>query len=83
LGKEKIMSNSDERDEELTGTPDEHYNLVSVLYHALDVAETFDIYIEDAEDAEDQELADFFSELQEQNQQVIVRAKQLLKQRLS
>ncbi len=66
-----------------TGTSDEHYDLVSVLYHALDVAETYEIYIEDAQEAGDQELVDFFRDIQNQNREVVVRAKELLKQRLN
>lgn len=72
-----------EMDEELTGTPDEHFNLISVLYHCLESAETYELYIEDAEDAEDDELIAFFQELQEANRLQAQRAKQLLKQRLS
>jgi hypothetical protein len=30
--------------EQITGTRDEHYNLVSVLYHALNAADTCDRY---------------------------------------
>jgi len=73
------MNNGDE----MTGTPDEHYNLVSVLYHALEGAETYELYVEDAEDAGDEELAQFFREVQESNVQLAERAKQLLKERLA
>ena len=66
-----------------TGTADEHYNLISVLYHALESAETFEIYVEDAEEAGDDELADFFREVQQQARQQAERAKSLLGQRLS
>ena len=69
--------------EHITDTSDEHYDLVSVLYHSLEVAETYDIYIEDAEEAGDQELVEFFRDIQNQNRQIVVRAKQLLKQRLN
>jgi hypothetical protein len=34
--------------ENVTGVRDEHYNLVSILYHALQGAETYDTYISDA-----------------------------------
>ena len=37
--------------ERTTGTRDEHYNLVSVLYHALQSAGTWDHYAMDAEAA--------------------------------
>jgi rubrerythrin len=69
--------------EQTTGTSDENYNLISILYHMLDGAETYDLYAEDAEDADDQELASFFREVQNTNRQLAERAKELLKQRLS
>ena len=37
--------------EQTTGTRDEHYNLVSVLYHALQGADTCNVYALDAEAA--------------------------------
>ncbi len=65
-----------------TGTSDKNYNLVSVLYHALEGAATYQQYVSDAEGAGDTELADFFREVQQQHQQLADRAKGLLKQRL-
>lgn len=44
--------------EQTTGTRDEQYNLVSVLYHALHGAETVEAYILDAEAAGDERLLD-------------------------
>jgi len=61
-----------------TGTQDTHYNLVSILYHALQGAETYDQYIHDAEEDGNQELAQFFREVQQQNKQRADKAKQLL-----
>ena len=43
-----------------TGTTDVTYNLVSVLYHALQGAEAYDQYISDAEQKNDKDLAQFF-----------------------
>jgi len=63
-----------------TGTRDTTYNLISVLYHALQGAETYGQYASDA--ASDQDLASFFREVQQQEQQRADRAKQLLAQRL-
>jgi hypothetical protein len=42
--------------EQMTGTRDEQYNLVSVLYHTLQGAETYEQYLQDAQQAGDQEL---------------------------
>jgi hypothetical protein len=50
-----------------TGTKDATYNLVSVLYHALQGAETYAQYATDA--GSDQDLASFFREVQQQEQQ--------------
>jgi hypothetical protein len=64
--------------ERTTGTKDEHYNLVSVLYHALQGAETIEAYVLDAEAAGDERLADFFREAQATHRQLAERAKGLL-----
>jgi rubrerythrin len=65
-----------------TGTQDEHYNLVSVLYHALQGGEVYDQYIADAESHDDQELAQYFRDVQEEERQRAERAKKLLGTRL-
>ena len=64
--------------ERTTGTRDEHYNLVSVLYHALNGADTCDHYALDAEAAGNERLASFFRETQNMQTQVAERAKELL-----
>jgi hypothetical protein len=66
-----------------TGTRDEHYNLVSVLYHCLETASTCDTYIQDAQQSGDNDLAQFFREVQEQNRSCAERAKQLMSQRIN
>jgi rubrerythrin len=67
----------------VTGTPDEHYDLISVLYHALEGAMTYEIYMQDADDIGDEELARFFQEVKEQSTQLAERAKTLLAKRLA
>jgi rubrerythrin len=64
--------------EHSTGVKDEHYNLVSVLYHALTAADTYDEYIRDAEQAGDQELVEFFRTIQSQDRERAQRAEALL-----
>lgn len=64
--------------EHTTGTRDEHYNLISALYHALQAADACDRYALDAETAGDDRLAGFFRETQALNTQVAERAKVLL-----
>lgn len=63
-----------------TGTSNPTYNLVSVLYHALQGAENYERYAHDA--GSDQDLANFFREIQQQEKQRADRAKQLLAARL-
>ena len=43
-----------------TGTTDQTYDVISVIYHALNGAETYEQYIRDAEAGDDAELAGFF-----------------------
>ena len=68
--------------EEKTRTSNPAYDLVSVMYHALQGAETYDRYIADAEERADRELADFFRETQGHNCEIADRAKALLRGRL-
>lgn len=65
-----------------TGVKDEHYNLISVLYHALESASTCETYCQDANQAGDKELADFFQEVKEQNRKCAEKAKQLMSDRI-
>ncbi|HYX51617.1 MAG TPA: hypothetical protein VE843_17850 [Ktedonobacteraceae bacterium] len=64
-----------------TGTSNEYYNLVSIMYHALNGAQTYDTYIRDAEQSGDNDLAQFFREVQQEDHRRSERAKQLLVQR--
>ncbi len=68
--------------EDELNTPNEEYNLVSILYHALQGAETYMDYVEDAEENGDEELADFFKDVQQEEIRRAERAKQLLASRL-
>ena len=65
------------------GIPDEIYDIVSVLYHALQGAETHQQYIRDAEQRGDQELAQYFREVQEEEIRRAHRGKELLARRLA
>jgi hypothetical protein len=64
--------------ERTTGTKDEHYNLISVLYHALRGADNCDHYAMDAEASNDERLAAFFREAQAAQVQIAERGKELL-----
>jgi rubrerythrin len=59
------------------------YDLVSVLYHSLQGAETYEIFVADAEEAGDQELAQFFNDVMEEERRRADRAKALLASRLN
>ena len=65
-----------------TGTQDVEYNLISIAYHALQGAETYDQYIQDAEQGGNRDLAQFFRDVKEENKRRADRAKQLLGQTL-
>jgi rubrerythrin len=65
-----------------TATPDPHYDLVSVLYHALEGAQTYARYAEDAGQHGDKELAQFFIRVQQEENNRAEQAKQLLVKRL-
>src|SRR5215212_6020670 len=64
--------------ERTTGTRDEHYGLISVLYHALHGAETLEEYVLDAKAAGDERLAGFFREARTAHRRLAERAKGLL-----
>ncbi len=64
--------------ERSTGTRDEHYDLVSVLYHALQGADACDRYALDVETNRDERFIGFFQEAQAVYTQVAERAKMLL-----
>jgi hypothetical protein len=64
--------------ERTTGTRDEHYDLISVLYHGLQGAENCDRYAADAEASGDERLAAFFREAQVMQIEMAERAKGLL-----
>jgi rubrerythrin len=67
--------------ESATGISNARYNLVSVLYHALEGGATYDKYVQDAEQEGDQELADFFRQVQQEDANRAQQAKSLLDQR--
>jgi hypothetical protein len=68
----------DPGEKRITGTRDEHYDLITVLYHALQGAETDEEYALDAEAAGDEQLASFFREAQDTHRHLAERAKELL-----
>ncbi len=61
-----------------TSVSNTYYNLVSVLYHALETAQTTSAYIKDAQQSGDQQLAQFFQSVQQTANQQAQQAQQLL-----
>lgn len=59
-------------------TMDKDYNLISVLYHALQGVETCQRYCQDAQREGSPEVAQFMEQLQQQQQQIAQRAKEML-----
>jgi hypothetical protein len=64
------------------GERDEIYGVVSVIYHALQGAETYERYVEDARRAGDGELAHFFEKCHTEEIERARQAKLLLLDRL-
>jgi hypothetical protein len=53
------------------------YDLVSIQYHALQAADLYEKYVEDAEDHQD--VVDFIRQCQEQDSQRAIRCHELLR----
>ncbi len=70
-----------ERSERATGTQNTIYDLASVLYHTLDAGASYDRYVRDAEEAGDQELAEFFRVLRDEDSRRADYAQELLARR--
>lgn len=68
--------------ERSTGTRDDHYNLISIIYHALKGAELYATFAEDAQRAGDKELVRFFNDVQKEESQRATHAKELLMKRI-
>jgi hypothetical protein len=68
--------------EQHTSTCNEHYDLISVLYHMLERAWKYDAYCKDAEKTGDHALAQFFRDAQRDECIRAEHAKALLRERL-
>ncbi|GCE48753.1 hypothetical protein EI42_03874 [Thermosporothrix hazakensis] len=71
------------QEERVTNTSNTYFDLVSVLYHALEGAKTYAIYAQDAQRDGDQELAQFFYQAQQDQVRCAENAKQILARRTS
>jgi hypothetical protein len=64
-------------------TTDTTYNLISVIYHALQAVDTFHTYLRDAEETGDSELTELLTGAIQHQRDLAAQAKELLSQRLS
>ena len=67
-------------DQQATGTPDPTYNVISVVYHALQGAETIQKYLDDQ--GTDDDLRSYFEQVQKGYQRAADQGKQLLVSRI-
>ena len=67
-------------DQQATGTSDPTYNVISVVYHALQGAETIQKYLDDP--GTEEELKTFFAQVQQGYRRAADTGKQLLVQRI-
>ena len=63
-----------------TGFDDVTFDLISVQYHSLKAGHDYGQYVRDAENAGQQEIADFFREVMEQDSQRAHRCHEFLAQ---
>lgn len=69
-------------EERATGTPNYVYDAVAALANILEAGAMYETYINDAQQAGDQELVDYFRQSQEEDQQRAEQLKRLLNTRL-
>lgn len=67
-------------EQQQTSTNNVLYDLTSVLYHTLEASQTYAAYIQDAQSSGNQQLVQFFQQLQQQDSQRATQAQQLLSQ---
>ena len=68
---------------EITGTKDKDYNVIWFVEQCLSNVLRLETYVQDAERAGDEELADFFRRAQGASQKGAEQGKELLRSRLS
>ena len=78
-----ILENQDQETGEVTGTPDQDYNLVWFLQQCLSNTLRLEIYARDAERTDDSELAEFFRRAQGESKKGAEQSKRLLRDRLA
>lgn len=74
---------TEERGERATDTPNTIYDLSSVLFHALEGGASYGQYIQDAEEAGDEELAAFFIQVRDEDSMRAEDAQRMIAERTS
>jgi hypothetical protein len=72
------MNAQSQSDAQATGSSNIEYDLVSILYHALQGAETYSQYLEDCRSLGDEELMGFIDECIDQERMRAQKAKRIL-----
>ena len=78
-----ILENQDQETGEVTGTPDQDYNLVWFLQQCLSNTLRLEIYARDADRTGDDELGEFFRRAQGESKKGAEQSKRLLRDRLA
>jgi hypothetical protein len=76
------MTSSTSMGQTQTGTPNQVFDLVSVLYHTLESSSTTQMYIQDAQQVGDNDLLNFFQQIQQEDRRRADMAKQLLSRKM-
>ena len=76
------MADSSTEYGKVTGTKDKDYDIIWFTHACLDNVLRLELYIKDAEDAGDQELADFFRKAQADSRKGAEQGKAMLTKRL-
>ena len=81
-GKRMTTQKGTKMTDQQASTTDTTYNLISVIYHALQAVDTYHTYLRDADETGDSELSGMLQIAIEQQRDLSTKAKVLLSQRL-
>ena len=70
-------------EQQQTSVDNLYFDLVSLVYHSLQAAQTYATYLNDAQQSGNQQLVQLVQQMQQQNNQWAQQARQLLSQHMS
>ncbi len=70
-------------EQQQTSADNLYFDLVSIVYHSLEAAQTYATYLSDAQQSGNQQFVQLVQQMQQQNNQWAQQAKQLLAQQSS